>query len=123
MFLGSQFNYWASILVALGWVGLVMLVCKSDLLRPLTRPFAAVGRMAFSNYIMHTVICTTIFYGHGFGLYGYAERWQQVCVVVAIWGVQLAISPLWLKYFRFGPLEWLWRSLSYWRLQPFLRGR
>ena len=52
-----------------------------------------------------------------------AERWQQVCVVIAVWGVQLTVSPLWLRYYRFGPLEWLWRSLSYWRLQPFLRGR
>ncbi|UCD74588.1 MAG: DUF418 domain-containing protein [Phycisphaerales bacterium] len=121
MYLGGQFNYWASILVALGWVGLVMLVCKSDLLKPLTRPLAAVGRMAFTNYILHTVICTTIFYGHGFGLFGYVERWQQFVVVLGVWGFQLVVSPIWLKYYRFGPLEWLWRSLSYWRIQPMMR--
>ena len=63
-FLASQYNYWASILVALGWVGATMLVCQSPLKR-LTRPLAAVGRMAFSNYILDTVICTSIFYGFG----------------------------------------------------------
>ncbi len=118
---GTQFNYWASMLIALGWVGLVMLICKSNSLRPLTSPFAAVGRMAFTNYIMHTVICTTIFYGHGFGQYGYFERKEQFLLVLAIWAFQLIFSPIWLHYFRFGPLEWLWRSLSYWRAQPLLK--
>ena len=120
-YFGQIFNYWASILVAMGWVGVVMLLCKGGRLKFITRPLAAVGRMALTNYIMHTVICTTIFYGHGFGLYGYAERWQQFLVVLGVWVFQLVASPIWLHYFRFGPLEWLWRSLSYWRLQPMLR--
>jgi uncharacterized protein len=120
-FYGSLFNYWASILVSLGWVGGVMLVCQAPGLRPLTRPFAAAGRMAFTNYLLQTVICTTIFYGHGLGLYGYASRVEQMLIVVAVWILQLVLSPLWLRYFRFGPMEWLWRSLSYWRLQPMRR--
>ena len=77
--------------------------------------------MAFSNYILDTVICTTIFYGHGFGLFGKVERVWQFAIVVAIWALQLVISPIWLKYFLFGPLEWLWRSLTYWRREPMLR--
>ena len=117
-FLASQYNYWASILVALGWVGATMLVCQSPLKR-LTRPLAAVGRMAFSNYILDTVICTSIFYGFGLGMFGKVSRVQQIEIVFAIWIVQLVISPLWLKYFQFGPLEWLWRSLTYWSRQPF----
>jgi uncharacterized protein len=121
MFLGSQFNYWASILVSLGWVGLVMLVCQAPDLRPLTRPLAAAGRMAFTNYLLQTVICTTIFYGHGLGLYGHVSRVEQILIVLAVWVFQLIFSPLWLRYFRFGPMEWLWRSLSYWRLQPMRR--
>lgn len=120
---GSQFNYWASVLVSFGWVGVVMLVCKAPRMRPWTRPFAAVGRMAFTNYIMHTIICTTIFYGHGFGQYGYWERWQQFLLVLGIWAFQLVFSPIWLSIFRFGPLEWAWRCLSYWRLQPLLKKR
>ncbi len=117
-FLGNQYNYWASILVALGWVGAAMLVCQSPLKR-LTRPLAAVGRMAFSNYILDTILCTSIFYGFGLGLFGKVSRVQQIEIVFAIWIVQLVISPIWLKYFQFGPLEWLWRSLTYWRRQGF----
>ena len=116
-----QLNYWASILVALAWVGAVMLACKSEAIRPLTRPFAAVGQMALTNYLMQTVLCTFIFYGHGLGRFGMFERWQQLLVVVAVWTLQLVVSPIWLRRFRFGPAEWLWRSLSYMRLQPMRR--
>jgi uncharacterized protein len=83
--------------------------------------FAAVGRMAFTNYLMHSVILTTIFYGYGFGLYGQVPRAWQMAFVVAVLSFQLWMSPLWLKHFRFGPAEWAWRSLSYWRLQPMRR--
>ncbi len=120
-FFGPQFNYLASILVSLGWVGLVMLVCQKPGLAPLTHSFAAVGRMAFTNYILQTVICTTIFYGHGFGLFGQTERIGQIAIVAAVWVFQLVISPIWLRYFLFGPLEWLWRSLTYLQRQPFRR--
>jgi uncharacterized protein len=111
-FRGMQINHWASILVSLGWIGAVMLFF------PANRRLAAVGRMAFTNYIMQTVICTTIFFGHGFGLYGKVERRWQFAMVLAIWALQLLICPIWLRYFRFGPLEWLWRSLTYLRLEP-----
>jgi uncharacterized protein len=77
--------------------------------------------MAFSNYILQTLICTTIFYGHGLGLFGSVDRVGQAAIVAAIWAVELTTSPLWLARFRFGPLEWLWRSLTYWRWQPFVR--
>ena len=120
-FFGPQWNYWASILVALGWVGAVMLACKSRTLQPLTRPFAAVGQMALTNYLMQTVLCTFIFYGHGLGRFGMFERWQQLLVVVGVWVLQLVVSPIWLRYFRFGPAEWLWRSLSYLKLQSIRR--
>jgi uncharacterized protein len=120
-FFGSQFNYWASILVALGWVGLVMLLCRSGALRAVRRVLAAVGQMALTNYLMQTIICSTIFYGHGFGQFGAFERTGQLATVLAVWAVQLTWSPLWLRWFRFGPFEWLWRSLTYLRLQPMLR--
>jgi uncharacterized protein len=116
----AQYNYWASIIVSFGWIGLVMLICRAPI-GWIMRPFAAVGRMAFTNYIAQTVICTTIFYGHGFGLFGEVSRVGQLGVVLAVWAVLLVISPIWLRFFRFGPLEWLWRSLSYWRRQPMRR--
>ena len=122
-FFGPQLNYWASILVALGWVGVVMLACKSEVIRPFTRPFAAVGQMALTNYLMQTLLCTFIFYGHGLGQFGMFERWQQLLVVVTVWTLQLVLSTIWLWHFRFGPAEWLWRSLSYMQLQPMRRNQ
>lgn len=118
-FLGSLYNYWGSLVVALGWIGVIMLLCLSG--AAITRPLAAVGRTAFSNYILQTLICTTLFYGHGFGLFGSLERAELVGVVAAVWAFQLVVSPWWLKHFRFGPLEWLWRSLVYWQAQPLRR--
>ena len=121
MFLGYQYNYWASILVSLGWVGATMLVCQTATLKRFTKPLAAVGRMAFSNYIFDTVVCTTLFYGFGFGLFGKVSRVAQLEIVLAIWIAQLILSSIWMRYFQFGPLEWLWRSLTYWQRQPFRR--
>ena len=121
MGVGSLFNYFGSLFAAFGWIGVVMLVCRADALPELRRRLGAVGQMAFTNYIMHSVICTTIYNGHGLGLFGHVDRvWQQV-LSVAIFAFQLWYSPLWLQRFRFGPLEWLWRSLTYWRRQPFRR--
>ena len=120
-FFGSQYNYWASLLVSGMWVGLVMLVCKAGLMPWLRRALSAVGRTAFTNYIGQTVICTLIFYGHGLGLYGSVSRVEQALIVLGVWAVQLAISTVWMWYFRFGPLEWAWRCLTYWRLQPMRR--
>jgi uncharacterized protein len=77
--------------------------------------------MALTNYLLQTVICTAIFYGHGFGLFGQLERWTQALVVLAVWLVQLILSPLWLGRFRFGPAEWLWRTLTYMKRQPMHR--
>ncbi len=120
-FIGTQFNYWASVLVSIGWLSLVMLLCQSDSLRLLKDALAAVGRTAFSNYILQTIICTTIFYGHGLGLFGLISRTGQATIVIVIWAFQIALSTLWLRRYRYGPLEWLWRSLSYWQRQPFRR--
>jgi uncharacterized protein len=120
-FFGMQFNYWGSLFVALGWIGVVMLFCQSRPGTWLYRSLASTGQMALTNYLMQTIICTTIFYGHGFGLFGSVERTGQILIVFGVWAVELAWSPWWLARFRFGPFEWLWRSLTYMRLQPMRR--
>ncbi len=120
-FLGLQYNYWGSLLVSLGWVSLVMLWCQRSRTPWLRRSLAAVGRTAFSNYILQTVLCTFIFYGHGLGLFGRVDRLGQLMIVLGVWALQLVVSPLWLQRFQFGPLEWLWRSLIYLRRTPFRR--
>jgi uncharacterized protein len=118
---GSQFNYWGSIPIALAWLAAVMLVCRHGLLPRLTARLADVGRMALSAYLLQTVICTTIFYGHGLGLYGTVERTGQLAITVAVWAFLLVFCSWWLARFRFGPFEWLWRSLTYLKLQPIRR--
>jgi uncharacterized protein len=107
--------------MTLGHIGLIALVCRIGAMRPLARTFAAVGQMALTNYLAHSVICLFVFTGAGFALFGELERRELYYVVAAIWIAQLAWSPLWLRRFRFGPAEWLWRSLTYWRLQPLRR--
>ena len=118
LFIGSQYNYWGSIPVSLGYLGLVMLICKSDLGGRLLQSISAVGRTALSNYLLQTVLCTTLFYGHGFGLFGSVERTGQGAIVLAVWIVELVGSSWWVKRFRYGPAEWVWRSLAYGKLQP-----
>jgi uncharacterized protein len=121
MFRGQHFNYWGSLFLSAAYLGGIMLICQSGKLSFITRPLAAVGRMAFTNYIMQTIICIFLFYGYGFGLFGKVERIWQFLIVVVIYAFQLWISQLWLKHFRFGPLEWLWRSLTYRKMQPMRR--
>jgi uncharacterized protein len=95
-----------------------MLIVQSGAIGWLTTRLAAVGRMALSNYLFDSIVCTALFYGYGFGLFGQINRTGLAAIVLTIWTIQLLVSPIWLKYFRFGPAEWLWRSLTYWRLQP-----
>ncbi len=107
---------------ALGHIALLMLVLKAGKLAWLTSRLAAVGQMALTNYLGHTVICTTLFEGYGLGWFNQLDRYQLYVVVLAVWAFQLLVSPIWLRYFRFGPMEWVWRSLTYWKLQPMWRG-
>lgn len=105
--------------VTLGHIGLFMLFIKSGIIGFLQSGLAAVGRMALSNYLMHSIITSIVFLG--FGLYGQLERYELYYVVFSIWIFQLITSPIWLKYFQFGPFEWIWRSLTYGKSQPFKR--
>ncbi|GAA4345631.1 DUF418 domain-containing protein [Kangiella taiwanensis] len=114
-------NSFAAVFVALGYIGLFCLWVKSDKLQGFKNRLEAVGRMAFSNYISQSIICTILFYSHGFGLFAQLERYQLMLIVAVIFVAQLIWSPWWLSRFRYGPLEWLWRSLSYGKLQPFKR--
>jgi uncharacterized protein len=118
LFLGYQFNYWGSVPVAVAYMSLVMLAVKHGILVRVQHGLAAMGRMAFTNYLSQTLICTTLFYGHGFGLFGRVERLGQLLIALTILGLQMIFSVSWLRHFRYGPLEWVWRSLTYQRGQP-----
>jgi uncharacterized protein len=87
----------------------------------LMKALSNVGQMAFSNYLMQSIICTWFFFGYGFEFYGKLHYYQLYYAVFSVWIFQLIFSSVWLKYFRFGPFEWLWRSLTYWKKQPMKR--
>lgn len=82
---------------------------------------ARVGRMALTNYLLHSVIFTGVFYWWGLGLFGELTRPQRLLLVPMVYGVLCVGSWLWLRWFRMGPMEWVWRSLTYWKVQR-LRG-
>ena len=110
---GVAANAGLSIFVSIGYASLFVLLVKAGA-KLLTEPLVAVGRMAFTNYIMQSLIMTTIFYGgRGFGLWGEVDRLTLWAIVLAVWALQLIWSPLWLSRFEMGPLEWIWRRLSY----------
>jgi uncharacterized protein len=108
----------ASLLLSLAYLsGLVLLVQRTGW-RQRLYPLAAAGRMALTNYLLQSLICTTLFYGYGFALFGRVPRATQVLLVLAVWSFNVAFSTWWLARYRFGPAEWLWRSLTYGRAQP-----
>jgi uncharacterized protein len=109
------------ILIMMAHVAVVMLLYQKGYMQKLMGALKAVGQLAFTNYVMHSVICTLVFFGYGLNQYATWNYYQLYFLVFAVWAFQLIFSPLWLKYFLFGPLEWLWRSLTYGKWQPFVR--
>jgi uncharacterized protein len=104
-----------------GIFGSLMLLYKSGIFKWFFKLFRPVGQMAFSNYLTQSIVPAIIFYGIGFGLYGQFERYQVYLIVLAIWIVQIIWSHAWLRYFQYGPFEWLWRQLTYWKRLPLKR--
>jgi uncharacterized protein len=109
-------------LIALAHASVLLLVVRSGTAKAVVDRLAAAGRMAFSNYLMTSIITTLVFCGFGLGLYGRLSRFQELAVVAGVWVFILAWSKPWLARFHYGPFEWAWRSLVRWRPQPFLRG-
>lgn len=103
------------IAMTLGYTGLLALALQAGFATGLLRHLAAVGRMALSNYLMHSLIALLLFTGAGLGPLGELHRAELYAVVLAIWALQLWLSPRWLSTHRFGPLEYLWRRLTYGR--------
>ena len=103
----------------MGYLSLLILLYKVIPFRKLLSIFAPVGQMAFTNYLMQSIIMSTIFLGMGW--FGKLQRYEVYFVVVGVWIFQIIFSHIWLRYFTFGPFEWLWRSLTYLRKQPFIK--
>lgn len=99
----------------------ITLLWQKDISRKILRVLTPIGRMALSNYLLQSVISFWLFYGVGLGLYGEIRPIQQIAMVFIIFCLQIIGSMIWLRYFRFGPVEWIWRSITYKKIQPIRR--
>jgi uncharacterized protein len=109
------------ILLVMAHASALILMYKAGVFEGLFRRLEAVGQMAMTNYVTQSIICTLVFFGYGLNWFAELEFYQLFFVVGTIWALQILVSPVWLRAFHFGPFEWLWRSLTYRRLQPFRR--
>ncbi len=100
------------------YIAAIVLLLQHEIWRSRLKPLAAVGRMALTNYLLQSLVCTTIFYSYGLGLFGTMAPARGALLALVIYAVQVPLSVWWLRRFQFGPVEWLWRSLTYWRRQP-----
>ncbi|MGH9803796.1 MAG: DUF418 domain-containing protein [Candidatus Acidiferrales bacterium] len=104
--------------LSFAYATVIILLAQKEAWRKRLTPLAAMGRMALTNYLLMSLIFTTMFLGYGLGLYGAIGPALNVVVTLLIYTFQVALSVWWLAHFRFGPMEWLWRTLTYGRLQP-----
>jgi uncharacterized protein len=104
--------------LSLSYAAVVLLLFQQPRWRGRLRPFVAVGRMALTNYLLQSILCTTLFYSYGFGLFGEVGPLVGLAPTLAVYSLQVVFSELWLRRFRFGPAEWLWRSATYGAWQP-----
>ena len=109
------------IMMALGYAALIILLFRNS--SWVRDRFAAVGRAAFTNYLGTSIIAAWVFYGDGLGLYHRLSRFEAWLVAPLVWLLMLAWSKPWLDRFHYGPLEWVWRSLARWELQPMRKGK
>ena len=119
--LGTSIDHAASAVLALGYCGVIVWLMEFTPAPIILRVFAPLGRMAFSNYIAESLLFGALFYGFGFGLYGRIGPAATLAIGTAIYALQMAASAWWLRHYRFGPLEWLWRTLMYGKRQPMAR--
>ena len=105
----------------LGFAAVLVAVAPALLRGGIGRRIAATGRTAFSNYIGTSLVMALVFQGWGLGLFGQLDKVERLVPLLAVWALMLVWSPTWLGRFAFGPLEWLWRCLTYWKLFPIRR--
>jgi uncharacterized protein len=103
---------------ALGNAALLLLLLKTGSLKWLLQRVAAVGQMALSNYLLTSITMMVIYVWGPWHWYGYVEYYKIYYAVAGMWIFNMAFSSIWLRYFEFGPVEWVWRSLTYWKRQP-----
>jgi uncharacterized protein len=108
-------------ILSLGYAATIVLLAQRPAWKRRLTPLAATGRMALTNYLGQSLICTTIFYGYGYGLAGQVGAAAGTLLAIGVYTFQVLWSVWWFRRFRFGPMEWLWRSLTYGQVQPLRR--
>jgi len=114
----NQFFPLERLLLSFGYLSFFLWLIRCNILKRLWSIFGPVGRMAFTNYLMQTIICVLFFYGFGAGYFGRLSFFQLYFFVLEIWLIQIVFSVLWLRLYAYGPAEWLWRSLTSGRWLP-----
>jgi uncharacterized protein len=114
-------DFLAPVLLALGYGAALLVLAEHPLTQRWLSPFAPVGRMAFTNYLLQSIIFGFVFFGYGLGHFGRMGATAAFALGVAVYAGQVMFSQWWLRRFRFGPIEWLWRTLMYGACQPMAR--
>jgi len=104
--------------IGLFYISGLALLLQKETFKRLLNPLSYMGRMALTSYLTQSVVLTIVFYNYGFGFLGQKDLWLLVVIGVPFYLIQIIFSKMWLAHFRFGPAEWLWRSLTYKKLQP-----
>ncbi|PIE88669.1 MAG: hypothetical protein CSA04_00700 [Bacteroidetes bacterium] len=102
-----------NVVLILSYILIILTLTKNKFFRYMLNPLKYIGRMTLTNYLMYSIIFTTIMYAYGFGQFGSFEPWQLLIFSILFFIVQIAVCKTWLQHFRFGPFEWLWRRFTY----------
>lgn len=119
--LGTTMGLIGGIAFSLCYISIITLLFIGGKANFLSKTLVPMGRMALTNYLMQSTICAFIFHSYGLGFYGKVAVWQGILLCFLIYALQVIFSRIWLSYFNFGPLEWLWRSLTYGKFQEMKR--
>jgi len=114
------FNELGRLPLVLGYTSLIILLFRLKLLDRMGNRLAATGKMALTNYLMQSIIGGFIVYGFGFAQFNQLNRVEIAIIILSVWIFEIIFSSLWMRYFKYGPFEWAWRSLTYWKVQPLL---
>lgn len=118
----SMVHFLGAHILAAGYIAGLALIFLNVNLRRFVVPFAAVGRMALTDYLMQSVLCTLFFYHYTTGLFGRVGPAMALIPTVALYSAQVVFSNWWLRHYRFGPMEWLWRGLTYGKFPSMRKG-
>ena len=107
-----------NVVLILSYILMILTLTKIKFFSYILNPLKYIGRMSLTNYLIYSIIFTTIMYSYGFGKFGSFEPWQLLIFSVLFFVIQIVLCKTWLQHFRFGPFEWLWRKFTYFKLQP-----